>query len=260
MVCSTQAEEEKEKKIRKHLIIGDSHAHPDYSNDRFTWLGRLIHDVKPDVVINIGDLADMASLCFHSKPLELEGARYKKDCEAAQDAQERIFHELRKHKKRLPRFVWTLGNHDIRAQRFVEANPVFEGHVRNEDIGYGNYPWEIIPFLKTIDIDGISYSHYFTSGVMGRPVGGTHPAWTVIKKRNLSSTFGHSHVLDYKVDRTPGRSLMGLAVGHFTDYEAGYAGPANDMWSKGIAICHNVSDGLYDFEWVSMERLKSAYR
>jgi len=248
-----------DKLITKHLIIGDSHAHPDYNNDRFTWLGKMIHDVKPDVVVNIGDLADMASLCFHSKAIELEGARYRRDCDAAIDAQERIFHEVRKHKKRLPRFVWTLGNHDIRAQRFVESNPVFEGHVRNEDIGYKEFPWEIIPFLDVVNVDGIDYSHYFTSGVMGRPIGGTHPAWTVIKKRNRSATCGHSHVLDFKIDKTPGASLMGLVVGNFLDYRAGYAGPANDMWSNGIAVCDNVENGLYDFSWHSMTKIREAY-
>lgn len=242
-----------------HLIIGDSHAHPDFSNERFTWLGKLIHDVRPTTVVNIGDLADMASLCFHSKPIELEGARYKKDCEAAIDAQERMFHEVRKHKKKLPRFVWTLGNHDIRAQRFVEANPVFEGIVQNKDIGFEDYPWEVVPFLEPIDIDGIDYAHYFPSGIMGRPIGGTHPAYTTIKKRNKSATSGHSHVLDYKVDRTPGRSLMGLVVGNFIGFNMGYAGQANDMWTDGIAICHNVDDGLYDLEWISMARIKNEY-
>jgi len=219
----------------------------------------MIHDIKPDVVVNIGDLADMASLCFHSKAIELEGARYRRDCDAAMDAQERIFHEVRKHKKRMPRFVWTLGNHDIRAQRFVESNPVFDGHVRNEDIGYEEFPWEIYPFLEPVEIDGISYCHYYTSGVMGRPIGGQHPAWTIVKKRNSSSTCGHSHVLDYKIDKTPGRSLMGLVVGNFIDYRAGYAGPANDMWSNGIAVCDNVEDGLYDFSWYSMSKIRAEY-
>lgn len=242
-----------------HLIIGDSHAHPDHDNERFTWLGKLIHDVKPDVVINIGDLADMASLCSGARALELEGGRYKADCDVAKDAQDRIFHEVRKYKKRLPRFVWTLGNHDIRAERFVADNPRFEGHVKNEDIGYNDYPWEVYPFLEPAKIDGVSYQHYFTSGVMNRPVGGTHSAWTVIKKRNESSTFGHSHVMDFKCDKTPGRSLMGLAVGNYVDYRAGYAGPANDMWSSGIAICRGVDDGLYDLEWINMNRIKNDY-
>lgn len=245
--------------MAKHLVIGDSHAHPDFSNERFEWLGKLIHDVRPDTVINIGDLADMPSLCFHSKPLELEGARYRRDCDAALDAQDRIFHEVRKAKKKLPRFVWTLGNHDIRPGRYVEEHPVLQGQIRNEDIGYGNYPWEVVPFLEPIDIDGIDYSHYFTSGVMNRPIGGVHPAWSIIKKRNKSSVAGHSHVLDYKIDKTNGRSLMGLVVGNFIGFNMGYAGPANDLWSDGIAILDNVEDGLYDFRWISMARIKGEY-
>lgn len=245
---------------KRHLIIGDSHAHPDFSNERFTWLGKLIHDSRPDVVVNIGDMADMASLCAHSKAIEIEGARYEADVNAAKDAQERMFHEVRKHKKKLPRFVWTLGNHDIRADRFVADNPVFQGKIKTEDIGYKDYPWsDVVPFLEPIDIDGIDYCHYFTSGIMGRPIGGQHAAWTIVKKRNKSGTAGHSHVLDYKIDKTPGRSLMGLVVGNFIGFNMGYAGPANDMWSDGIAICDNVEDGIYDFSWISMNRLKKEY-
>lgn len=244
---------------KRILVIPDSHAHPDYNNDRFEWVGQLIHDMKPDVVVNIGDLADMPSLCFHSKAAEMEGARYEADCNAAKDAQEKLFHYVRKSKKKMPRWVWTLGNHDIRAERFVAENPIFEGKLKNSDIGYEDYPWEIVPFLQPIDIQGIDFIHYATSGLMGRPIGGTHPAWSIIKKRNKSTVVGHSHVTDYKIDRTPGRSLMGLACGSYVDYEAAYAGPANDMWSRGIAVLDDAEDGLFDFQWISLSRLKKEY-
>ena len=244
---------------KRIIVIPDSHAHPDYNNDRFLWAGQLIHDMKPDVVVNIGDLADMPSLCFHSKAAEMEGARYEADCNAAKDAQEKLFHYVRKAKKKMPRWVWTLGNHDIRPERFVADNPIFEGKLKNEDIGYTDSPWEVIPFLEPIDIQGIDFVHYVTSGLMGRPVGGTHPAWSIVKKRNKSTVVGHSHVTDYKIDRTPGRSLMGLACGSYVDYEAAYAGPANNMWSRGIAILDDAEDGLFDFQWISMSRLKKEY-
>ena len=52
---------------KTHLIIPDSHAHPDYKNDRYDWLGKLILDLKPDVLVNIGDTADMASLSAYDK-------------------------------------------------------------------------------------------------------------------------------------------------------------------------------------------------
>lgn len=52
---------------------------------------------------------------------------------------------------------------------------------------------------------------------------------------------------------------MGLVVGSYIDYQAGYAGRANDMWSRGVAICDNVEDGLYDFRWISINQLRREY-
>jgi 3',5'-cyclic AMP phosphodiesterase CpdA len=47
-----------------HLIIPDQHAHPEYLNKRADYVGQLIKDLKPDVVINLGDAADIASWSF----------------------------------------------------------------------------------------------------------------------------------------------------------------------------------------------------
>lgn len=244
----------------KHLIIGDAHAHPEHGNERFTWLGRLIHDTKPDVVINIGDLYDFASLCSQASPRELERARYEADIQAGVEANERLFHEVRKGKKKLPRFVYTLGNHDIRPVKFVEDYPVFEGKLSMKDLRLQDYPWEVYPFLEPVRIDGIAYAHYFTSGVMNRPIGGIHPAYTTAVKGHESRTFGHSHIgPDWKLDATTGRSVMGLGVGCYVDFDAGYAGIANRIWGRGIAICSDVRDGLYDLEWISLDRIKRAY-
>jgi hypothetical protein len=50
-----------------HLVIPDQHAHPDFHNKRADWLGQLIKELRPDVVINIGDAADMPSLSSYDK-------------------------------------------------------------------------------------------------------------------------------------------------------------------------------------------------
>ena len=44
-----------------HLVIPDPHAHPDHNNNRADWLGQLILDLKPDVVVNLGDVAGRQS-------------------------------------------------------------------------------------------------------------------------------------------------------------------------------------------------------
>jgi len=243
----------------RHLIIPDAHAHPDFNNDRFVWLGKLIHDVKPDVVVCIGDLIDHATLCAHAKPLEVERGRYLADLEAGWDAQEKLFNEVRKHKKKQPRWVLTLGNHDIRPQRFVDENPRFQDWISNNDNKFEEFGWEVYPFLEPVRIDGVAYAHYFPSGVLGRPIGGIHPAYSMIMKGHESRTAGHSHLFDYKVDQTPGRSLMGCQVGCYVDFELAYAGQANEMFSSGVVIKDNVEDGLYDIRWIGIDRIKKEY-
>ena len=44
------------------VIYTCAQADPEVSNDRFSWLGDLIYDLKPDYGIDIGDGADMSSL------------------------------------------------------------------------------------------------------------------------------------------------------------------------------------------------------
>ena len=77
---------------KTHLIIPDSHAHPDYNNNRYDWIGKLILDLKPDVLINIGDTADMPSLSAYDKgKASFHGRNYEKDINAHLDAQERMW-------------------------------------------------------------------------------------------------------------------------------------------------------------------------
>ena len=67
----------KTNKYREHLIIPDSHAKPGVDNDRFSWLGEFALEHKPDVIVDIGDSADMASLCkYDTGSVVAEGRRY----------------------------------------------------------------------------------------------------------------------------------------------------------------------------------------
>lgn len=246
--------------MSKHLIIGDSHAHPDFSNERFNWLGKLIHDIRPDVIINIGDMYDFPSLCAHASAKEIEGGRYQRDVEAGKDANERLMYEIKKGKKKIPRRVYCLGNHDIRPVRYVEDYPSLEGKLSQADLGLEDFGWEVYPFLESVRIDGIAYSHYFTSGVLNRPISGIHTAYVAAVKGHESRTFGHIHTgPDWKIDATTGRTIMGLNVGCYVDYPADYAGVANSLWGRGIAVCHDVHDGLYDLDWISLDRIRRAY-
>ena len=45
------------------LVIGDSHDSPKISKERFYWIGRHAAFLKPDILIHIGDLSSLDSLC-----------------------------------------------------------------------------------------------------------------------------------------------------------------------------------------------------
>lgn len=244
-----------------HLIIPDSHAHPDHSNERYDWIGHLINDIKPDVVVDIGDWWDMPSLCHYDRGKKsFEGRRYHRDIEAGVEAQDRIYSITRRSKRKLPRFVRTLGNHENRISRAVDLDAVLDGTIGTQDLQSKEYGWEEHPFLEPVSIDGVTYAHYFVTGVSGRPIGGEHPAYMLLSKGFESRTMGHTHVLDYcRRSLGDGRKINGLVCGVYQDYDADYAGPANRIWDRGVAIKRNVENGNYDLEWVSMDRLRDEY-
>ncbi len=249
-----------------HLIIPDSHAHPDYNNNRFTWLGRMVADIKPDVVIMIGDWVDMPSLCSYDKGTKgFEGRRYKHDIEAGLDAQEKFFAPIRATKKRLPHFIMLEGNHEHRIIRAIESDAAhLDGIISMDDLQFTKYGWEVVPYNGNtpgiIVVDGVAYAHYFTSGVMGRPIGGMHPAYQLISKQYQSCTQGHVHTTDYCVrTNAQGRDIHGMVVGCYQDYHAEWAGEANTLWWRGAIVKRNVQDGEYDPTWVSLKAIKERY-
>lgn len=248
-----------------HVIIPDPHAHYLHNNDRAVWAGALIADVKPDVVVMLGDLADMPSLSGYDKGKKcFQGRTYRADVEVALDFNERLFEAARKSKKKLPRRIAIRGNHEQRIERAIQLSPELEGAIGYHDLDWDRHYDEVVEYEGNtpghISIDGVLYAHYFVSGVMGRPIGGEHPGYTFNQKLGCSATAGHTHIFDHCVRYGVGPARMGLVAGCFFDYDLDYAGETNKMFWRGIVIKHNVEGGVYDLELVSMTRLKEAYR
>jgi len=248
-----------------HLVFGDAHAHPDYSNDRADYLGSLISDVRPDVVIDIGDTADFPSLSSYDKgKRSFVGKSYAKDIEAHNEFQDRVWSRVRRGKRKLPRRVRLIGNHEQRIDRCLDLHPELDGTVGYRKLELERYYDTVVPYdggtPGVICIDGILYAHYFVSGVMGRPISGEHHAYTLLARNYNSSTQGHSHLFDYSVRTTgEGERIQGLISGCFQDYDAPWAGQANKLWWRGCFIKRSVDSGSYDLEAVSLSALKKEY-
>jgi hypothetical protein len=154
-----------------------------------------------------------------------------------------------------------LGNHEHRINRAIECDAaMLEGTIDMADLRYRQFGWDVVPFKDVINIDGIAYSHYHISGVMGQAIGGIHPAANLLNKHLTSCTAGHAHIVDYSVKTNAfGKKLHGLVAGVFDNNHHDYAGKANDLWWRGLVMKHEVVDGTYEPEFISMARLEKMY-
>ena len=252
-----------------HLVIPDPHAHPQHDNERATLLGNLIKDLKPDVVINLGDTADMPSLSSFDKGTKaFVGRNYSADINSHLDFQDKMWSPVRRTKRKLPRRVVLEGNHEHRIRKVVNSQPEFEGTgfgVSFDDLDLKYYYDDVVEYEGNypgvITIDGIQYAHFFLTGTSGRPISGEHTAHSLISKRHTSSTCGHIHILDYHTGiNGAGDRLHGLVAGVYQDYHSDWAGRINDFWWSGVVIKRNIDGkGNYDPQFVSLDYLRKYY-
>lgn len=250
-----------------HLVYGDSHAHPDFPNDRADLLSKLIQDIKPDVVVNIGDNADLASLSSYDKgSAHFYGRNYRADIDAHLDFEDRVWSPIKRLKKKMPLRVTLHGNHEDRISRALAKNPELHGALSLKDLENERYYDIIVPYSGygtpgETEIDGVSYAHYVPSGVSGRPLASIHQGYGLLQKRHRTTTVGHQHVFSYEMEPTynGSKTLHGLCLPCFVDYPVDWAGNVVDLWTRGVVIKRNVYDGDYDLEFVSLNRLKKEY-
>lgn len=251
---------------KTHLVIPDSHAHPDYDNRRADYLSMLIMDIRPDVVINMGDMFDFPSLSSYDKGKKsFNGRSYKKDLEAGLDFDDRIWSGIRRAKKKKPLSFFLEGNHEHRLKKALDMQyQELDGVMGFKDLGLERNYDHVIEYEGqtpgVVDIDGINYAHFFISGIMGRPTGGERPAYSLIAKNHVSCTAAHDHRVDYCSHTSPeGRRINGLLAGVYQDYDSPWAGTINRKWWRGVVVKRNVEGGNYDPQFISIEALRKEY-
>lgn len=251
----------------KILFLPDTQARP---GDDFSFLRRIGHyivDKKPDVIVHAGDFADMCSLSMYDKGKKsFEGRRYRLDVKAAHDAMEallgpmREYNEMRlRNKKALyrPRMVLTLGNHEDRINRAISNDPILDGTISTDDLKYAEYGWEVYPFLQVVVIAGVAFSHYFQTGVMGRPASS---AQAQLNKKMMSCVAGHQQgrqiASTYRAD---GKRITSIIAGSAYEHPEEYLGPQGNQHWHGIVMLHNVEDGQFDEMFVPLTWINEKY-
>lgn len=251
----------------KHAVIPDCQAKDGVD---FTYLNKIGHylvEKKPDKIICLGDFADMPSLSSYDVGKKsFEGKRYIKDVEACRQAMwalmepiESFNEKAKRNKEKLyrPELILTLGNHENRINRAVNDDPKLDGVLSVDDLGYEGFGWRVIPFLDVIVVDGIAYSHYFTSGLLGRPV---TTAGACLAKKHMSCVQGHQQGLQiataYKAD---GSQLTSVIAGSCYEHNEDYMSSQGNKHWRGFLMLHDVNDGEFDLMSVSLNYINKKY-
>ena len=250
------------RRLYKHLIIGDAHSNPDVSNRRFDWLANFIEAHRPTHIIDIGDWGDMDSIGKYNKgKKDAWGQSFARDVKAFRDASQRAFGRLRKTKGYNPSLIRLGGNHEEgRISKFINDNPELAGTISIDSLGVSDYQAKYVPFRKPIVINGVAYCHYFYDKDSRYAI---QSARAVLNKKHMSCAYGHTHIKDMATGtRGDGKRVTSLNVGCFLDPNQlmGYAGPqARERWWSGLVMLHDVSDGEFDTEFYSIERIQRNY-
>jgi hypothetical protein len=254
------------RKIR-HMVIPDAQVKPGEPYDHLVWAGHYAVQMLPDVIICIGDFWDMPSLSSYDVGKKsFEGKRYIVDIEAGITAMEAFLAPIKaeiqrritnKHKQWHPRLVFTLGNHEQRIITAIEKDAKLEGLMSLQHLKLKEMGWEVYDFLDTVVIHGVAYSHYFTSGTLGRPVSS---ASALVNKKMMSCVMGHVQDKDIAYRRrADGKSITGIFAGIFYQHDEGYLTPQTNRSWRGLWVLHDVQDGAFDEMPVSLSFLQDKY-
>ena len=251
----------------KHLVLPDVQAKPGHDFTYLNKIGRYIVEKKPEKIICLGDFADMPSLSTYDiGKKSFEGRRYTADIKAAKDAMSALMDPIfsfntkakkNKEKQYAPDLILTLGNHEHRINRAVDGDPKPDGVLAIEDLGYKEFGWKVVPFLDVVVVDGIAYSHYFTSGLLGRPV---TTAAACLAKKHQSCIQGHQQGLQIHTGfKADGKQLTSIIAGSCYEHNEDYMSfQGNNHW-RGFLVLHDVQDGEFDTMPVSLKYINRKY-
>lgn len=250
----------------KILVIPDTQVKPGVDLGYLERIGRFIVDKQPDCIVHLGDHADMPSLSSYDVGKKaFEGRRYRDDIAAAKAGMAALFKPLndynsrqRRNSKKLydPERHILIGNHEDRINRAVNSDPKLDGVLSVQDLEYSAH-WRVHPFLEVVVIGGIAFSHYFVTGVAGRPAG---TAAAQLRKTNMSSIAGHQQGKQIAyATRADGSTITSIIAGSCYEHDEDYMGPQGNKHWRGVIMLHEVNDGAFDEMFVSLNYINKRY-
>lgn len=253
-----------------HLMVPDTQVKPNIDMSYLSWVGQYIAEKKPDVLIHIGDHFDLPSLSSYDKGTKkAEGKRLDDDIAAGIEGMNLLLQpvadlqaaELKKYGevRYKPKMIFTIGNHEERLMRHVNANPELAGLVGYDNFKLKENGWEVYDFLEPAVIHGVTYIHFMPNPMSGKPYGGA--AANILGKVGESFCQGHQQKLDVATRFLPasGRQQWAIVAGACYDHFEGYKGYTGNKHWRGVVVMHQVKRGTFNPMFVDLEYLKGRY-
>ena len=241
------------------LVIADTQCKSEEDLEYMLWIGHYIAEKQPDVIIHIGDHYDFPSLSSYDKgKSSAEGKRLVKDIEAGNIGFEYLNMAMQKHKDYNPRKIFCLGNHEHRLDRYIDDNPELIGTLGTDFLPFSKYGWEVYPFLKPVEVNGIFFVHYLANPFSGKPYGGN--AMNILKTVGRSFVVGHKQTLDSAIRPTiDGKLQLGIINGACYPFNEKYKGFQGNTHFRGITVLTEVEDGFGCPSFVSLSQIRDLY-
>lgn len=252
---------------RNYLIIPDQQIREGVPLHHMHWASMYAMDKAPDVIVNMGDGADMPSLSSYDArgSKRAEGRRIRRDIDAWKRGMDALCGPWERAGW-APEKHYLMGNHEYRWHKALNETPhLLEGMYPEDDpftpylrgLGFVTHP-----FLRIVTLDGVRYSHYFPHGPSGR-VGqtkkGAPSALAQVQRQMASATAGHMQGLDVATVATDLGLRRGLIAGSFYLHKEAYLHGLDRYWT-GLILKHNVRHGNYSLCEVEMDWLRTKYR
>lgn len=242
------------------VCVGDAHDSPLIPDkSRFEWIGKYVRAAKPDVLIQIGDFADMDSLNSHVANETYAGRAkptFLADMASFNEALQAIGCDgIEKH--------CTLGNHERRLYLFEDRAPEAYGMMQFElQRIFERNGWTISPYGEITFYGGVGFTHAAINR-MGKTFGGKNAEQTIANDLLHDLVIGHSHT---------DRKHRAAKIGHNNEvqvvntgcalpqgYMFQYAQHATTGWSYGICDFQIQHGHIQSQAFITMAELQERY-
>lgn len=253
-------------KGKRILVIPDLQIRAGVSLGHLPCIGKYILDMRPDVIVQIGDFADCYALNSHTSKYEQERVRFIDDVNAVKAAQQLLLAPIwefndgqRKLKKRQykPEMYITLGNHEDRITRLLNERPELIGMFPRDLFDFRKNGWTVLPFKKVLEIDGVFFSHYFQTTSTGNP---SSSARALLNRRLASCVQGHKQGLDWAhAYRPDGSKISCIIAGSCYNHSEPFMGQQDKTHWRGLVLLDNVKNGNFWESFIPLDYIKERY-